>query len=107
MRQPTARQADTGDRVGTLPLNSYETPSVLNPLDLRSMLKHPPRSLDEVTQAAEVKARESREDKHCEQTDQTDNFSSSESDSDEDFDDALGSGTEHDLINQDWEDANN
>lgn len=76
-------------------------------VDLRSVLKRPPRSLDEVTQAAEVTARESTEEKHCEQTDQTDNFSSSESDSGEDVDDALESGTQDDLINQAWEDENN
>ena len=38
VRQRNVRQDNTKDRAGTLPLNLYETQTVLNPLDLSSVL---------------------------------------------------------------------
>ena len=40
VRQRSVRQDNTMDRAGTLPLNLYEAQTVLNPLDLHSVLPH-------------------------------------------------------------------
>ena len=38
VRQRTVRQDNTKDRAGTLPLNLYETDTILNPVDLNALV---------------------------------------------------------------------
>ena len=87
VRQRSVRQDNTTDRAGTLPLNLYETQTLLNPLDFQFLLPHAQSSVP-------VESAERPDGKSDEQpaevltcTDQRDEYSSSErgdSESDED-----------------------
>jgi len=96
VRQRSVRQDNTMDRAGTLPLNLYETQTLLNPLDLQFVLPHAQSSVP--GESAELPDGESDEQPAevltC--TDHRDEYSSSEtgdSESDGDCaDDTTGSG---------------
>ena len=87
VRQRNARQDNTMDRAGTLPLNLYETETVLKPVNLNSLIgvervpsesDEPPNSNEDASLPPESPNNE-----------RVDSFSASDSDSEEEVDSAL------------------
>jgi len=79
VRQRSVRQDNTMDRAGTLPLNSYERQTLLNPLELQFLL---PREQSSVP-GESAERPEGESDEQCAEvltcTDLRDEYSSSES----------------------------
>lgn len=92
VRQKNVRQDNTKDRAGTLPLNLYETETILNPLNLQLLTNDEPSIDDgnnEVSQFEQIP----------EQVEPVDTFSDSETDSSDDDNESAEHQTLHTAIN--------
>ena len=100
VRQRNVRQDNTMDRAGTLPLNLYETETVLKPVNLNSLkaVERVPSESDEPPNSNEDVSLPLKSPKN----EQVDSFSASDSDSNskEEVDSALETTLRHDPSDQ-------
>ncbi|XP_020912104.1 uncharacterized protein LOC110249856 [Exaiptasia diaphana] len=89
VRQRNVRQDNTKDRSGTLPLNLYETETVLNPLDLKLLCSSQTEVQEDQEEADGHDSSENLqlENQQSEEYEQEDSYSDSESDSDDEVED--------------------